>query len=355
MNSAHAPFLEGAALLSLDAEETCLRVTGREAEDYLQRMVSCDLRRATESAEGGRSVVGTLMTGKGRLVAPFRLVREEGRAGFLLIVERAAHDALREALERLVILEDVSFEDPGLQLLSVQGPAADACLRGESAGGEALPTEEGAWVPLELAPGRGLVLRTRRSRAGGWDLLLPAAVAEKVAGALQAAGATPADEATIEAHRILAGIPRFGRDATGENLPPEVGLDAAIAYDKGCYAGQEVVARIRTYGHVNRRLCLCSAPIAPAPGGELRDPEGEPEARPIGAVTSSAVTPRGGGAFLASIRYRHAVPGAALLLAGGERGIVERVLGGDETEEGQSEEGQHKEGSSPGAAGGSGG
>jgi folate-binding protein YgfZ len=72
--------------------------------------------------------------------------------------------------------------------------------------------------------------------------------------ALERAGATEVSSATAEVLRVEAGRPRFGRDADSNNLIDELGLDSAVSTTKGCYVGQEIVARMRTYGRVNRRL-----------------------------------------------------------------------------------------------------
>jgi tRNA-modifying protein YgfZ len=100
-------------------------------------------------------------------------------------------------------------------------------------------------------------------------------------------------ETTAEILRVEGGRPRFGFDADGSNLADEVGLDASISMTKGCYVGQEIVARMRTYGRVNRRLVGFRFPEGPlAPGSLLKRPE-EPEAGKVeqGRVTSAVVSP----------------------------------------------------------------
>lgn len=330
-------FREGAALLDLGGRETVLEVRGRDAEDYLQRRLSCDLRRATATPGGGAAIPGTLMNAKGKLIAPFVLWRVPAAkvapgapAGerFRLAVERTALDPLREGLERLVILEEVQIALAELAILSVQGPTADRVLHGESAGGEPLPAAPLAFAALEVGAAEpGLVMRRSRSPAGGFDLLVPAGVREGLHARLEREGARTVGEEAIERHRIAAGIPRFGIDATSENLPTECGYDDAIAYDKGCYAGQEVVARIRTYGHVNRRLCrllLAGDVLAPI-GAELRAEE-EPE-KAIGAITSAAREPGGKGVIaLARVNRRHARAGQGLRYGNIGNGRVTAVV-----------------------------
>ncbi len=336
MRNQYTAFSEGAALLDLTTRETVLDVRGADAEDYLQRMLSCDLRQVTRTAGGGVGRPGTLMTGKGKLVAVFSVFRVAGDSGdlFRVVVERSALTPLRDALERLVILEEVEFAAPDVAVLSVQGPEADRILQGESAGGEPLPSEPLAHFPLELGDGqRGAVVLHPRSPAGGWDLLVPASRRQMLIDSLVAEGVIPVDEDEIDRQRILAGIPRFGVDGTTENLPLEAGYDGAIAEGKGCFAGQEVVARIRTYGHVNRRLCRirCDSESLPSTDAEVRQ-VGEPndEQGPvIGRVTSATRTPDGASSIaLGFIRYRHAIIGTRLEIDGAGEAEIDLVIGG---------------------------
>ena len=331
MQAIDRAFLEGVALLDLDEREAVLEVRGADAEDFLQRMISCDLRKVPATAAGGGGLPGTLMTGKGKLIAPFqihRLIHGTSEARFWLFAERGAVTALETALEKFVILEDVTFHRPEVAILSLQGPEADRQLEGESAGGDPLPAEELARVRVDLGPaGEAWVIRRTRCPAGGWDFVLPRSEKGRLLDHWRSGGAIDAGEESIDRFRILVGEPRFGVDATEQNLPPEVGYDAAIAYDKGCYAGQEVVARIRTYGHVNRRLCLVRGEAPVAPGDELRVGEGDEE-KVVGQATSATENPSGEGwVALAVVRYRHANPEGELVSPGGARLTIERVIG----------------------------
>lgn len=334
MQKVDRAILEGVALLDLDERESVLEVRGSDAEEYLQRMLSCDLRKVTGTEVGGRGSTGTLMTGKGKLIAPFlihRMPPEDSTHRFWLFAERSALDPLEEALDRLVILEEVTFHRPEVSVLSLQGPAADAALQGESAGGDPLPQLERERTRVDLGgEGAGWVVRHARSLAGGWDFVTPRAARDRLVTHWTDHGALLADAATIDRHRVLLGAPRFGVDATPANLPTEVGYDAAIAYDKGCYAGQEVVARIRTYGHVNRRLCQLQSPAGEVEVGASLSRTDDEEAKPIGKVTSATIDPRGDGTVcLAIVRYRHAAVGNEFVIEGGDRATITGVIGDD--------------------------
>jgi folate-binding protein YgfZ len=143
-----------------------------------------------------------------------------------------------------------------------------------------------------------------RGGAPGFDLRLPRASAAAVTAALTASGIADAPWALLEASRVEAGIPRWGAELGASVLPNEALLERdAISYTKGCYIGQETVARIRTYGHVNRLLVRLALPEGTdvSPGDEVTAGGGA-----IGAVTSVA---RDTGAALAFVKRDHARDG----------------------------------------------
>jgi folate-binding protein YgfZ len=131
---------------------------------------------------------------------------------------------------------------------------------------------------------------------------------------LAEAGATPFGQETLEVLRIEAGIPRYGVDTSQETLPLEAGLFFGISRDKGCYTGQEIIERISSRGHTNRRLLsLKIAPgFTPSPGDTLHREEKE-----VGRITSAARSP-GLGVPLALGYARHeaSAPGTALRVKG---------------------------------------
>lgn len=128
--------------------------------------------------------------------------------------------------------------------------------------------------------------------------------------ALERAGSQAVSDETAEILRVEAGRPRLGKDADDSNLPEEVGLSAAISATKGCYVGQEVVARLRTYGRVNRRLVGFRFPSQPVPEGTVfRNPE-KPD-HELGRVSSAVVSPRLGSIGL-GIAFRDVHEGEAL-------------------------------------------
>jgi tRNA-modifying protein YgfZ len=125
------------------------------------------------------------------------------------------------------------------------------------------------------------------------EILAPAAAFPDLEARLEQACSVPISPPTAEVLRIEAGRPKLGRDANESHLPDEMRLEAAISTTKGCYVGQEVVARLRTYGRVNRRLVGFRFPEEPLEAGTVF-PNPEKPGHELARVTSAAVSPRFG-------------------------------------------------------------
>jgi folate-binding protein YgfZ len=279
-----------------------LRVTGKDAQDYLHRMSTQDLG----ALRPGQAAYAAFLNAKGHLLGEGHVLVRDGE--ILLELDPAAVAETRALLEKLVIMDDVVFEDvsEALRVLPVLGPEGPLRVGARAA---ALPRFENA-----------------RRGAPSLDLVLPAADAEVLRAALVAAGAAALDAADLEALRILAGLARFGVDMDASRLPMEAGLTrAAIHFGKGCYIGQEVVLRATARGHLQRGLVQLALPTAAGPGTPLRVADQE-----VGVVTSVAETPEGR-VGLGYLRRAHWTVGARVDAAGAEatvrRVIVEDGLG----------------------------
>jgi folate-binding protein YgfZ len=166
------------------------------------------------------------------------------------------------------------------------------------------------------------VVRSPEIGVEGYDLLVPFEIFEQVWSAAVKAGAVPAGLAAWEIARIEAGRPEWGIDIDDSTIPQEANFDdlEAISYTKGCYIGQEVVARVHFRGHVNRHLrgLRASSGDAPPTGAQLADDQGNH----VGDVRSSVTSPRLGGIAIGMVR-REIAPGSALYARweGGERRV----------------------------------
>jgi folate-binding protein YgfZ len=209
----------------------------------------------------------------------------------------------------------------------VAGPGAEELLR---VSGAQMPAPgELAHLATAVADCPLLLIRETPTGHPGLTLIGARSSAVKVAGLLRAQGhgmgLAELDPESFEVLRIEAGTPVFGRDVTEKNLPQEVGRDAqAINFVKGCYLGQETVARLDALGHVNqvlKGLLLGPEAAAPAPGSLL-----EADGKRVGFVTSSAISPGWDAPVaLAMVRSTHARAGAALVVKQPDRSPHEGV------------------------------
>jgi tRNA-modifying protein YgfZ len=282
-----------------------LLVRGAEAADYLQGQLTNDV----EALAPGEGCYAALLDRKGHMQADMRVLRL-GAGEIWIDTEPVALETTRRHLQTYKIGRDVDLEDvtETRTILSLIGPRS-----AELAGSPALPPHASA--EITIAGAECLAVGT----APGIDLIAASADAERVRTELSGAGAVGVGEEAAEILRIEAGVPRFGAEMDTGTMPAEAGIvEAAVSFGKGCYIGQETVARLHYKGRPNRHLrgLRLSAPIAP--GAPLR--QGEKE---VGRVGSSCVSPAFGPIALAVLR-REAEPGDEL--DAGEDGVTARVV-----------------------------
>jgi tRNA-modifying protein YgfZ len=230
-------------------------------------------------------------------------------------------------LDRFVISDDVTFEDltGATGDLLVAGPRARA-LVASLCGGE-VPKQTWHHGQATIGGESVQVVLADFLLPESFFLAMSANSWEIVQQRLIDAGAMPCGSEAVAALRLESGTPLFGSDITADNLPQEIGRDAqAISFTKGCYLGQETVARIDAMGHVNRLLAgvhfVDSAATVPQAGMELRSGE-----KVVGQVTSAAWSPRLGRPLaLALVRRMQAAPGTRLESSCGPAEIVRLPL-----------------------------
>lgn len=275
---------------------TLLRATGKDARDYLHRMST----QAVNGLAPGQTTYAAFLEAKGHLLGEGHLLGLED--GVLLDLDLASRDAVKVPLERFVIMDEVVFED-----LSDTHAVVPLLGDGAAAAAAALPG------------GAGLAHANGRRGAPGLDLVRTLAEAEAARRALLDAGATALDDEALEALRILGGLPRFGADMDATRLPMEAALTrSAIAFDKGCYTGQEVVLRATQRGQIQKGLVQLLLPPGVGPGARLLAGAAE-----VGVITSAADTPEGR-VGLAYLRRAHWTPGLALQVEGAAGPVVVR-------------------------------
>jgi folate-binding protein YgfZ len=288
------------------SERGKLALTGGEAKEFLHGQVTNDI----EALEPGQGCYAAFLTHKGKMLGDLRVLATGDE--LLLDTERVSLQELFNMIRRFKLGRDVELHKRTLEtgLLSLIGPEARRV-----AGAAELPEAEHAHRVATLGGATVRLIATDL----GVDVLCEAADTEAVGAALIAAGAVPATGAAAEVRRVESGRPRYGIDLDDSVIPQEAGLNArAVSFEKGCYVGQETVARLHFRGKPNRHLRGLRLSGPAEPGTPLR--LGEREVGRLGSVVES---PAHGTIALAIVR-REAAPGD--LLAAGDDGVRAEVV-----------------------------
>ena len=280
-----------------------LIVRGEEAADFLQGQLTNDV----EAVGDGEGVYAALLDRKGHIQADMRVLRLAPGA-FWIDTEPETRQRVARHLGMYKVGRDVEIDDVtgDHAILSVVGPAAQ---KAASTG--------------PLSPENAHRLEGDRRVVAtdlGLDLIVPAPSAADVLAELRAAGAAEVSEEALEIARIESGRPRFGADMSEATMPAEAGItDRAVSFTKGCYIGQEPVARLHYKGRPNRHLrgLRLSGPAAHGDAIRLGD-------REVGTIGTAAISPARGPVALAIVR-REASPGDTVAVGddGAEAEVVE--------------------------------
>ena len=247
--------LAGESLTAVLSPRALWKLNGPDAARYLNGQVTNDVMILGQ----GKACYAAVCTAKGRMEGDVSIALNAGE--FFLDADLILRETLGARLEKYLIADDALFED-----------ISDMWSLSHVFGASPPPTPEA-----------GFVVEYARFGLPGHDVWIAAPGAVVVGETVEAE--------VLEIVRLEYAIPRWGAELTTNTLPPEAGphMLAAISYTKGCYVGQETIARLKSVGHVNRTLVLLQSDSAqcPVPGAKLL--RGEKE---IGAVTSSGFSPR---------------------------------------------------------------
>lgn len=285
VESEYRAAIDGCAAYSATDRQQ-LRVTGSEAVSFVQGMVTNDV----EALAPGGSCYAALLTVKGSMVGDARVLRRGGDVVIDTGPGRAG--AVKDFLNKYLISEDAELHDaPELAVVGLVGPQA---------------REVAGKIPADAREGE-LV-----SFLGGVDLLVKRERLPEVMAALASVPLLSAS--TLEVLRVERLVPLFGVDMTEVTIPLEANLDHAINYKKGCYIGQEVIARATYRGQMNKKLVqLLVGDASPAHKTELKLGE-----RKVGWVTSVVNSPKHGQHLALGYVHRDFLaPGTKLEMAGG--------------------------------------
>ena len=270
-----------------------LELTGADRETFLQGMVSNNVL----GLSAGNTRHAALLDTTGHILADLHV---HARPDTLVVeTDPACLEVLSATLNKFLIMEDVQIADVSSDYAVV------SVLFG---------VDGNEWLPV-------LKLWTSSTSflvAAGIDFWIPAAEKDAVWKDLLAAGAVTFSAEDAEALRVDAGIPKWGAELSPAILLPEAEMDDAVSYTKGCYVGQEIVARLQARGHTNkalRQILLAEDAPVPPTGATIHVPEDGPEpGREIGTVTSAAASPSRGGQAIALgyVRKEYFAPGTPI-------------------------------------------
>src|ERR1700677_1509990 len=280
------------------SERGKLALSGPGAVEFLNGQITNELT----GLRAGEGCYAAFLTHKGKMLGDLRVLavgenEQLAPAELLLDTERVALQGLFDMIRRFKVGYEVQLAKRTVEssLFSLVGPETQTVLARAASDAPQLPGTEHAHRAARIA-GRPVRL-IRTAEPAGVDVLCDAADGETVADSLRAAGAQPVSGAGGEIVRVEYGRPRYGVDLDDSVIPQEAGLnDRAVSFTKGCYVGQETVARLHYKGRPNRHLRGLRLQALPGSGEELQLAE-----RTVGRVGSAVLSPELGPIALALV------------------------------------------------------
>ena len=316
----HRAALEGAVVHD-SSYAGRVRATGEDVLDLLHRLSTNDVL----SIEAGRGAPTVLTTDRGRILDLVSVLNLGDHV--LLITGTGAPERVMEFIDKYTIVDDVTLEDvtSSTAMLSVIGPQAPSLLCSLDAT-DLMGFSSHDSVPVSIAGSAGHIIKRDLGTVPRFEVVVPHDHAEAVWKELVAVDAVPMGLEAYEALRIDMGSPEYERELGESYNPLEAGLWGSISFTKGCYIGQEVIARLDTYQKVQRHLVSLSfSPDARAEAGMKLTVDG----KEVGEVTSVAMLPTTGGLIgLGYVRKDASEAGVSLgiLDHDGTRAKVEAVV-----------------------------
>lgn len=301
------------------SHEGRLELTGRDRFEIIQRTSTNDVLNMPVGA--GRATIFTNPTG--RILDRITLYNRGDTA--IALTEPGRGPAVQQYIQRQIFFnDDLRLTDlaPTTRLFVLHGPEADTVIREWLGAGADTPLNPSYAIQYG---GLTFFAGQRKPLSGShWALLVDNSQAEalwqQVTQAIQAVGGCLAGSLTYNALRIRAGRPGVGRELTTDYIPLEAGLWDEVSFSKGCYTGQEIIARMESRNKLAKTLVMLKldAPLeAPA---ELTS-----EGRAVGTLTSSVTTPLGEHLGMGFIKLPQAIPGQVLMVMAGERQLRTEV------------------------------
>jgi folate-binding protein YgfZ len=322
----------GAGLIDLSPRGRML-VSGSEAVQFLNGLITNDMKTLEENTW----MPAAFPNVQGRLIASVRVIRLRDEAtdkkvcpAFLIDTEAATHETVLKTIEHFTLAGDFRVNDltDETAMLSVQGKEAATIV------GSVLGEAAGVSVPNAVrqiswqqtgATAQVTIIHDSHTGEDGFDLVVDKDHAGSLWAPLQHAGAQPVGYDALEILRIEAGLPRYGIDMDATNVVTETNLDDAVSYTKGCYIGQEIIARIKYRGHVAKKLSglMFDATVEIDPGALINSVDG----KEIGRITSATHSPKlERTVALAYLKYYYIAAGTQVRVITGDQDTAAEVV-----------------------------
>jgi len=316
MVAEHGAVMTGAGMIdrSMLGKAT---VTGRDRAAFLQGMLSNDVK----ALQPGQGCPAAFLDAVGKVVSLLVVYALPDR--LLLELPPDSTEKFLQAIDKFLISEKAEFEssDDAYAIVSLQGPKAGEVLA--RASGSALDLAPYAHAEVFVGGATARVMRRAEAVTPGFHCWVAPEDAPALWKALRQSGAWPVGADAADVLRLEAGIPVYGVDVDEGVILPETRLDALVSYTKGCYIGQETVARVKYRGHINRGLSgvVLDGETVPSHGEAILAEDKE-----VGRVTSALRSiALGKPIALGYVRREHFEPGSAVSVKSGERLISARV------------------------------
>jgi folate-binding protein YgfZ len=309
----------GVGLIDLSSRGR-ISVGGSEAVMFLNGLITNDMK----TLEPQRWMPAVFPNVQGRMIAAVRVIRlndEENIPRFLLDTEAATHASVLKTIERFTMAGD-------FRVVDITGDTLCFSVQGK----QALPHVSSVFPNRDL-PQNGVaqpswnsssvtVIRASHTAEDGVDVFVDRPDGLQLIERFADDGLVRVDAETLETLRIEAGIPRFGIDMDETNVVSETNLDEAVSFTKGCYIGQEIIARIKYRGHVAKKLTglTLEGTKVPAASAVIRSSDG----KDIGRMTSATLSPKLACAIaLGYVRYEYLGEGTQVVV--GEEGLAAKI------------------------------
>jgi len=300
-------------------EWTWIDISGNDCTSFLNNFCTADIQRLV----AGQGCEAFLLNVKGKVLAHVIVLASQGR--LLLASVPGQAEAIATHLDRYIIREDVRIYDASTTVTTLLLAGEDAPLRANKLLAASLPGNLYSHQAIYWGDVPVLACRVPLAKVPCWLLQTAQETASRLIDGLEQNNLPRCEFAAFEQRRLEAGWPWYGRDITADNLPQEVDRNSrAINFTKGCYLGQETVARIDALGHVNellRAITVESADVPP-PGTPVQAQEDDKSngtqagGKEVGKITSAAFSPQHGKPLaLAYIRRQYSEPGTRVTVS----------------------------------------